>query len=177
MPFINRASTLLCAAGATLVVVVPCDLIIHSDFFAGLDVAECEEDYVAAHAHHEGVGLAGMVDVVCAVAAARAVEAPTLVNAADAQLATTRAPARFCIRDSLSGVLCYFPAIRKKDCGKAALAVDGRLFDGKSLRELHRKVLFESEAARDAVRLIAYPRKLVAQAREVQNVNCAFVCL
>ena len=59
---------------------------------------------------HEGVGLAGMIDVVRAVAATTAVQAPASVDCTDSQPATVGSAIGFGLRDSLARVLRYFPS-------------------------------------------------------------------
>lgn len=80
-----------------------------------------------------------MIDVVCAVAAATAVQTPMVINGADAQLAPASAPTRFGIRDSLARVLRDLFARRKFHSRKTALPVNQRFPDGKSVREFHKE--------------------------------------
>ncbi len=60
-------------------------LVVDRDFFAGPDVSQSKEQDMAVQSSHEGIWLAGVIDVVRAVAAARAVQAETPVDVADAQ--------------------------------------------------------------------------------------------
>src|SRR5919112_6829771 len=75
------------AAAAVGVRVVRGD-VVAGYLLAGAYVAQGHEEYVAARDAHVAVRSAGVVDVVCAVAAARAVEAPAAINGADAQAAS-----------------------------------------------------------------------------------------
>src|SRR3712207_1694761 len=80
--------------------------VVHGYLFAGPDVSEGEEEDVAVEVFHVGVGGAGVVDVVGAVAADRAVEAPIVVEGADAVLPPPAHPARHLVaRDALAFVL------------------------------------------------------------------------
>jgi hypothetical protein len=62
-------------------------LVIDRDLFAGLDVAQGDEEDMTVENLHEGVGLAGMIDVVGAVTITAAIETPAFVDGTDAQLA------------------------------------------------------------------------------------------
>jgi len=98
--------------------------IIDRDFFARVDISQSEEHYVAIDRPHVGVWLAGMVDIMRAVAASTAVDAPGAVNIADAQLGAMGAALSFKIRNALAGVFSYLASVRKIDCRKTAFAVD-----------------------------------------------------
>lgn len=77
-----------------------CLFVIDRNFFACLNVAEREEEYVAVQDLHIGIRLARVVDVVRAIAPATAVPAPTMIDGADAQHpAILPAPRGFGIRD------------------------------------------------------------------------------
>ena len=65
-----------------------------------------------------------MIDVMRAVAAATAVQAPATVDVADAQLGAPAATARFEIGDSFAGVFGDLSAALERNCSEAALAVD-----------------------------------------------------
>src|SRR6267378_4852977 len=60
--------------------------VIDRDLFARMDVAQGKEHYVAIDGADIGVGFAGVVDVVGAIATPAAVDAPNAVDVADAQL-------------------------------------------------------------------------------------------
>lgn len=60
---------------------------------------------MAVQHFHVGVGFAGMIDVVRAVAAAAAVKAPALVDGADAQATASTPSISFSVGNPLSGVL------------------------------------------------------------------------
>lgn len=60
-------------------------LVVDRDFFAGPDISQSKEQDMAVQSSHEGIWLAGVIDVVRAVAAARAVQTETPIDVADAQ--------------------------------------------------------------------------------------------
>lgn len=98
--------------------------IVDRDFFTRVDVAQSEEHYVAKDGADVGIRLAGMVNVMRPVAAATAIDAPDAVNIADAQLGAMGAALSFAIRDALARVFGNLTPARKRDCRKAAFAVD-----------------------------------------------------
>lgn len=113
--------------------------VIDGDLFAGLNVAECIEQHVPVRVFHVGVRLAAMIDVMRAVAAAGAVQAPATVDVTDAQDApVTAAPRGFEIRDALAGVFGNLLAALERNGGETATAVNGRLADRKSVCEFER---------------------------------------
>ena len=82
-----------------------------------------EED-VAVKNLHVRVGFAGMINVVCAVAAAAAVQAPAIIDCADTQLSPAAPAIGLEICNLLARVLCNLPpAFEVSNC-KAALAFD-----------------------------------------------------
>ena len=103
--------------------------VIDRDLFAWLDVAQSKEHHVSMDCAHIGVRLAGMVDVMRAVAAATAVDTPDAVNIADAQLGAMGAALGFAIRNSLTRVFGDLLPVRKGNRGKATSAVDGRFLN------------------------------------------------
>ncbi len=58
--------------------------VVKRDFVAGLNVAQGVEEYMVVDDFHVAVGLAGVVDVVRAVTPAAAVDAPMVIDGADA---------------------------------------------------------------------------------------------
>lgn len=58
--------------------------VIERDFFAGAYVAQRVEEYVVVDDFHVAVGLARMIDVMRAVSPAAAVNAPMVIDSADA---------------------------------------------------------------------------------------------
>ncbi len=58
---------------------------------------------------HVGVGLAGMIDVMRAVATAAAIQAPAVIDCTDAQLSTMGPAIGLRLCNPLAGVLRYFP--------------------------------------------------------------------
>ena len=59
--------------------------IVDRDFLARMNIAQGEEHYVPVDRAHKSVRFAGMIDVMRAVAAATAVDAPGAINIADAK--------------------------------------------------------------------------------------------
>ena len=99
-------------------------LIVHGDLFAGRDIAEREEQHVSKESAHVRVRLAGVVDVVCAVAATAAIDAPHAVDITDAQLSSMGAALSLAIRNSLAHVFSDFAPPRKMNGRKTASAVN-----------------------------------------------------
>jgi len=60
-------------------------LVIDRDFFTGPDVSQGKEQDVAVQSSHEGIWLAGVIDVMRAVTAARAVQTEAPIDVADTQ--------------------------------------------------------------------------------------------
>ncbi len=106
-----------------------CCLIVDRDLFAGLNVTQCEEENVIANDLHEGVRNARVVYVMRTIPAAAAVKAPVAVDLTNAQHLSMRSPARFGVRDLLSGVLRDLVAFLKSDSGEAAFPVYRRRLD------------------------------------------------
>lgn len=71
-----------------------------------------------------------MIDVVRAITAPTSIQAPSGIYRADAKQAAVGAPVRFGLRDQLARIVCDLSAALEMKSGKAALAVDGRFFDG-----------------------------------------------
>lgn len=79
-----------------------------------------------------------MVDVVCAVSAARAVQTEATVNVADTQVSPgAGAVLRFQIGNSLTSVFSDFPAAFKRNSRKASFAIDGRFANSEAGCEFH----------------------------------------
>ena len=110
-------------------------LIIERDLFAGAYVAQGIEEDVPVDDLHIAVGLARMVDIVRAVAAATAVDTPSSVYVADAQLGAASAPSCFPVRDSFARVLSDFSPARERNRRKAALAIDRRFAYRQAVRQ------------------------------------------
>src|SRR5882672_3832960 len=87
--------------------------VIDRDLFARMDVAQGKEHYVAIDGADIRVRLAGVVDVVGAIPAPAAVDAPNAINVADAQLGSMGAALSFAIRNSLARVFGDFATVRK----------------------------------------------------------------
>ena len=84
--------------------------VVDGDLFARFDVAQCDEEYVIVKDLHVGIGLAGVVDVVSAVAATAAIEAPAIIDCTDAQPAPVGPAIRLGLCNFLAGVFRYFPS-------------------------------------------------------------------
>src|SRR5882724_3443624 len=89
--FIDRAATILRATMTTSGIRQQCLFVIDGDLLADFYIPPREKQNVPVQGFHESVGVAGMIDVVRAVAAARAVQTEAPVDIADAQVP---APAR-----------------------------------------------------------------------------------
>ena len=60
-------------------------LVVDRDFFAGPDVSQSKEQDMTVQSSHEGIWLAGVIDVVRAVTAPSSVQTEAPVDVADAQ--------------------------------------------------------------------------------------------
>ena len=98
--------------------------IVHGDFLAGADIAQGEEQDMAMDGADVGVRLAGMIDVMGAIPATTAIDAPFTVNIADAQFGAMSTTLSFAIRDSLALIFGDLATVRKMSSRKAASAVD-----------------------------------------------------
>ena len=78
---------------------------------------------------HEGIGLAGMIDVMRAVATTAAIQAPAIVDCTDAQFSPRSSAIGLGLRDSLAGVLCYLSSAFEVSNCKASFTFNGRLPD------------------------------------------------
>lgn len=100
-------------------------LIVDRDLFSGLNVAQREEQHMPVQGPHVSIWLAGVIDVVGAVTASRAIQTEPAVDITNAQDAPiTRALPRLEISNALAGVLSDFPPALKKNCREAALTVN-----------------------------------------------------
>ena len=79
--------------------------VVDRDLLSGLDIPQGYEEDVAIGDLHEGVGLTGMIDVVSAVSATTAVQAPAFVDRADAQPLASRASIGLSVGNSFAGIL------------------------------------------------------------------------
>jgi hypothetical protein len=98
--------------------------IVHRDFLARVDVAQSEEQHVAMEGADIGVWLAGMVDVMGAIAATTAIDAPFAVHIADAQFGAVGAALSFDVRDSLARVFGDLATAQKMSSCKTTSAVN-----------------------------------------------------
>ena len=100
-------------------------LVVDGDLFARLNVAQGEEEEMAAHALHKSVGLATVVDVMAAVSAPAAVDAAPPINGANPQFPPRAcAPLRFGVADQLASVLTNLAPARKKSRRETALPIN-----------------------------------------------------
>jgi hypothetical protein len=136
--FVDCAAAGRRAARATLRIGMKRLFVVDRDFFTALDVPQSEEQHVAVQSSHKGIWLAGVIDVVRAVAAARAVQTEASVDVADAQdLTIPCAPAGFEIGDSFACVLSYLLPTFEMNGSETTLPIDRRLADCEALREFH----------------------------------------
>ena len=82
--------------------------VVDGDFLAGLNIAQGDEKNVSVENLHVGIGLAGMIDVVRTIATATAIQAPAIIDCADAQFSPSSSTIGLGLCYSLAGVLCYF---------------------------------------------------------------------
>ncbi len=99
-------------------------LVVECDLLARLDIAECDKENMAIKYFHVAVGFAGMVDVMRAVPALAAIEAPANINCTDAKPASPGAAISFSIGYSLAGVLRYLSAPGKVRLRKTPLTLN-----------------------------------------------------
>ena len=121
---IDPTATARGSAVATLRIGMQCLFVIDRDLFARMDVAQGKEHDVAIDGADIGVGFAGVVDVMGAIPAATAVDAPNAIDVADAQLGSMGAALNFAIGNSLAGVFGDLPPVRKIRGRKAASTVN-----------------------------------------------------
>ncbi len=99
--------------------------VVHCDLFAGMDVAQGHKENVTVRNSHVGVGPTAVIDKMCAVAAARAIEICARVDVADAVHFPALHPPRGLARtDALARVLGDLARLRKKLCGEAPAPVN-----------------------------------------------------
>ena len=82
---INRPAAGRSAARAPLGIRMKRLLVIDRDFFSGPNVSQSKEQDMTVQSSHKGIWSAGVIDVVRAVAAPRAVQAESPIDVADAQ--------------------------------------------------------------------------------------------
>jgi hypothetical protein len=110
--------------------------VVDRNLLASPNVAQRENEQLGAEGLQKAVRPARVVDVVRAVAAARAVDAPPVVEPADAQDSTAPSPFGFGVGDSLAGVLGDLLPPREARGRKAAATVDRGSRDVEPGREL-----------------------------------------
>ena len=87
-----------------------CRFIVDGDLLARFDIAQSNEEDVAVDNLHEGVGLAGVVDVMRPITAAAAVEAPAIIDCADAQSFAAGSAICLGVCNLLACIFRYLPA-------------------------------------------------------------------
>jgi len=78
---------------------------------------------------HEGIGLAGMIDVMRTVATTTTIQAPAIIDCTDAQLSPRSSAIGLSLCYSLAGVLCHFSSAFEVSNCKASFTFNGRLPD------------------------------------------------
>jgi hypothetical protein len=121
---VNPAATACGSAVTALRIGMQRLLVIHRDLFARMYVAQSKEHYVPMDSPHVSIRFARVIDVMSAIAAAAAVNAPDAVQVADTQLGSMRAALSFAIRNSLARVFGDLAPVWEMDSRKTALAVD-----------------------------------------------------
>jgi hypothetical protein len=103
--------------------------VIEQEFLARLDIAQSEKEDVAMDDLAVTVGFTGMIDELCAVAAAVPVKRPIRVDAADVDAPFVLQTARdFVAGNSFACVLGYLAPLFEGDGGETTQAVNpGRL--------------------------------------------------
>ncbi len=99
-------------------------LVVDCDFVSRLDVPQSNEQNAAVKNLHIGAGLARMINIVRAVSTTAAVQAPAIIDSADAQPSSARPAIGLSVGNLLARVLRDFPAAAAVSYGKAALAFD-----------------------------------------------------
>lgn len=100
-----------------------CRFIIDGDLFAGLYVAQGDEENVIVENLHEGVGSTRVIDVMSAVSAATAIETPAPVDLTNSKHPPVCSTARLRVGDLLAGVLGDLVSSFERKSSEAALAV------------------------------------------------------
>jgi hypothetical protein len=99
--------------------------VVNRYLLARRNIAQGDKEDVVVDNLHVGVGRTGVVDIVGAVSTLAAIEAPAIVDCADAQLSPPGPAISFRIRNFLAGVFRYFPAPAEVRTGKASLTFNG----------------------------------------------------
>ena len=143
-----------------------CLFVVDGDFFAGMNIPQGKEQYVAVQILHVGVRLATVIDVMRAVATARAVQTATAIDVADAEdSAVATALRSFEIRDAFARVLRDLFSARKKHGSKAPSAINARRFDRKPGCDLnfHHSHFTTDRLREPALRISPSRREMFAQ--------------
>ena len=99
--------------------------VVQGNLFTDLNVPQSKKENVSVSNSHVAVRLAGVVNVMRAVAATGSVKTPSPVDRANAQLASARGSgSRFLLRDFFSRVLGDLPSFSEQLCGKTPFAVN-----------------------------------------------------
>ena len=103
--------------------------VVERDFFTGFDLAQGKEKHVPVHDPAEAIRRAGMIDECCRIAAAAGIDAPIVIQLADADLAAFRNPTRgFAVANFFAKELADFSARRQSGGGKTSFAIDAGFF-------------------------------------------------
>ena len=78
---------------------------------------------------HEGIGFAGMIDVMRAVATPTTIQAPAIIDCTNAQFSPLGSAIGLGFRYPLACVFRYFSSPLEVSNGKASFAFDGRFPD------------------------------------------------
>ena len=104
--------------------------VIDRDLLARRDLAQREEEHVAARHAAEAIRRAGVIDERRRVSAATRIDAPFVVDLANPHLAAFRdATLRFAIRNAFADQLAYLAPRGQRPGCETALAVDTGAFD------------------------------------------------
>ena len=103
--------------------------VVDGDFLAGLNIAQGDEEHVTVENLHVGIGLAGMINVMRAVATTTTIQAPAIIDCTDAQLSPRSSAIGLGLCYLLAGVLRYFSSAFEVSNCKASFTFNSRLPD------------------------------------------------
>ena len=106
--------------------------VIERNLLAGADIAECDKEDMAIEYLHISVRFAGMIDVMRAIPALAAIEAPAFIDRTDTQTSSPGTAISFGIRYSLARVFRYLPAAQEMRPRETPLAFNSRALDFQS---------------------------------------------
>ena len=108
LQLIDRSAATALSTTTLLTVGVQRLHVVDSDLFTRPDIPQCEKYKATVQRSGECIWHARVVDIVRAVAAATAIQAPAIINAADTQDASLRPALSFRVCNSLTRVLRIF---------------------------------------------------------------------